>query len=205
MGELARKLAADPELAPVIRQKNDLLQEAHDLLADERRDEAAPKFREAARLEGRLARMYAERGLTQKAPGNLISAANCWYMAGEPRAAIQTLHECLDRYPNAPEVDRANERLRAFLAVEREETARQPEEGRNVAASESLFATSMTYGSLMYGGQMYSTETPTRISSVPRYSYRKDTDSQKANGGSQAILARDKADFHENESQEKAG
>ena len=74
--------------------KSSLILEAQ-LLRAQQRDEAAPKFAQAAELEERLSELCEAKGLGEKSIVHRFSAASCWAQAGNFYRAITLCDELL--------------------------------------------------------------------------------------------------------------
>ncbi|HXG64893.1 MAG TPA: hypothetical protein VNO70_07275 [Blastocatellia bacterium] len=77
------------------RKSNLLL--AAQLLRDQKQEEAAAKFAQAAAIEERLSDICAAKGLTEKAALHRFSAASCWAQAGNFYRAIELCDDLLAR------------------------------------------------------------------------------------------------------------
>jgi len=82
--------------------KSRLILEANLLKEQQRHQEAADKFAEAARIEEHLSAVLAEKGLRDKYFVHQLSAASCWAQAGNIYQAIAMCDELLRR-PDLPQ------------------------------------------------------------------------------------------------------
>jgi tetratricopeptide (TPR) repeat protein len=96
------------------RHKSHLILEANLLKKQQRHQEAADKFAEAARIEERLSEVVAEKGLTDKYFVHRFSAASCWAQAGNVYQAIAMCNELL-KHPDLPQ--RLRQRVEEYLQV----------------------------------------------------------------------------------------
>jgi hypothetical protein len=84
------------------------------LKKQQRHQEAADKFAEAARIEEHLSEVVAEKGLTDKYFVHRFSAASCWAQAGNVYQAIAMCNELL-KHPDLPQ--RLRQRVEEYLQV----------------------------------------------------------------------------------------
>lgn len=96
------------------RRKSRMILEANLLKAQNRHQEAADKFAEAARIEEELGDILAEQGLTEKYFVHRFSAASCWAHARNLYQAIAICNDLLQR-PDLPET--LEQRIRDYLQV----------------------------------------------------------------------------------------
>lgn len=91
------------------KEKGDELTAAHATRGAAACMENTGRYEEAADLYESAARELDE---ADEAPGDLMSAARCWKLAGKPERAMEILKEVIDSYPEYRDVDRA----RVYLA-----------------------------------------------------------------------------------------
>jgi tetratricopeptide (TPR) repeat protein len=104
----------DDDFVEKERRKSHLILEANLLKEQQRHQEAADKFAEAARIEEHLSEVLAEKSLTDKYFVHRLSAASCWAQAGNVYQAIAMCDELL-RHPDLPQ--RLRKRVQEYSQV----------------------------------------------------------------------------------------
>lgn len=113
-------LGLDATLESEELRKSNLLLEAQFLRAQQRADEAAVRFAEAAELEERLGAACEAKGLIEKSLVHWVSAQGCWAQAGNFHEAITVGTKLLSR-ADLPE--RLRQQVREYTDVIRQRRA----------------------------------------------------------------------------------
>ena len=96
-GQGISRKGLDAALAKEEARKSNLIQEANLLKAQERYQDAADRFAEAAKIEERLSEVLLQKELLDKYFVHRFSALSCWAQAGDVYHAIALGEELLAR------------------------------------------------------------------------------------------------------------